>query len=463
MPVKKGQCLELSILDVAFGGKGLARVDGLAVFVDGAVTMDRVVARIIKKKKQYAEAVVETLLEPSPHRVSPPCKYSGFCGGCKWQYLDYERQLVFKRQHVRDSLEHIGQVHGTEVHPTIASPRIFQYRNKMEFSCSDRRWLLPEEMGREDIDTSFALGLHVPGTFHKVLDIRQCHLQPELGNHILDDARSCMMRSNALVYGLRSHVGFWRFVMLRHSVFYDNWMVNIITATEDREMVQTLANRLTELYPQIVSVVNNVTSRKAGVAIGEYEIHLSGSSCIRDKIAGFEFEVSANSFFQTNTLGAERLYETVKAYANLSGQETVLDLYSGAGSIAICLANSAREVIGIEIVESALKDARNNCRINGITNCRFIHGDIKKCLSQVSAIPDIMVIDPPRSGMHKDVVRQVSEMAPERIVYVSCNPSTMARDIGLMKTRYRVSEVQPVDMFPHTYHIEAVAKLELLR
>ncbi|MFC1828808.1 23S rRNA (uracil(1939)-C(5))-methyltransferase RlmD [Thermodesulfobacteriota bacterium] len=462
MAVKKGQSLELSIDDVAFGGKGLARVDGLAVFVDGAVPLDRVMARVTKKKRQYAEARIETLVDPSPHRVPAPCMYSGFCGGCKWQHLDYKKQLVYKQQHVRDSLERIGNVHGTLIHPTIPSHRIFEYRNKMEFSCSDRRWLLPDEMGKEDINRNFALGLHVPGTFYKVLDTRECLLQPEMGNHILDTIRTYMVQSNAPVYGLRTHVGFWRFAMLRHSAAYDQWMVNIITASEDRKMVQPLADRLMETYPRVVSVVNNITSRRAGIAVGEYEIRLAGTPRLTDKIAGYTFEISANSFFQTNTLGAERLYETIKAYAGLTGRETVVDLYSGTGSIAVCIADSAQKVIGIEIVESALADAYNNCRINGISNCRFIHGDIRDCLSQVYEPTDVMIIDPPRAGMHKDVVRQVLDMASAKIVYVSCNPSTLARDIGMMKEQYHLSEVQPVDMFPHTYHIEAVARLELL-
>jgi 23S rRNA (uracil1939-C5)-methyltransferase len=213
-------------------------------------------------------------------------------------------------------------------------------------------------------------------------------------------------------------------------------------------------------YPQIVSVVNNITSRKAGVAIGEYEIPLAGFSCIKDKIGSLEFEISANSFFQTNTLGAERLYKTVAEYAGITGRETVVDLYCGTGTIAICLADSAKKVIGLEIVESAVADAENNCRINGITNCRFILGDIKDNLAKVAAGPDVMIIDPPRAGMHKDVVSQVLEMAPGRIVYVSCNPATMARDLGILKDSYSVLEVQPVDMFPHTYHIESVARLE---
>lgn len=460
MKVKKGQQLKLSISGIAFGGKGLARVDGLAVFVDKAVPLDVVIARIIKKKKRYAEARVDTLVEPSPFRIDTPCIYSGFCGGCKWQFLTYDKQLVYKRQHVVESLEHIGLIQDVLVHTTIPSPMIFGYRNKMEFSCSDRRWLLPDEMDLEDINKDFAIGLHVPGTFYKVLDTRECLLQPELGNHILNDVRTFIRKSDAPVYGLRSHKGFWRFLMLRHSVAFDQWMVNIITATEDREKVQSLADLLTDKYPQIISVVNNITSRKAGVAVGEFEIQLAGSSCIKDKIGRFEFEISANSFFQTNTLGAERLYKTVKEYAVLSGQETVVDLYCGTGSIAIYLADFAKEVIGMEIVESSVADAENNCRINSISNCRFILGDIKTSLSKVKVRPDVMIIDPPRAGMHKDVVRRVLEMAPIRIVYVSCNPATMARDLGMIKDSYRVLEVQPVDMFPHTYHIESVVKLE---
>jgi 23S rRNA (uracil1939-C5)-methyltransferase len=460
MKVKKGQLLELNISGIAFGGKGLAWVDGLAVFVDKAVPSDCVIARITKRKKQYAEARVDSIVSPSPFRVNPPCMYSGYCGGCKWQFLDYPKQVEYKRQHVVESFKHIGQIDDVNVHPTIPSPRTFGYRNKMEFSCSDRRWLLPDEMGLDGIDRSFALGLHVPGTYYKVLDTKACLLQPELGNHILNDIRSFIKGSNAPVYGLRSHAGFWRFIMLRHSVAFDQWMINIVTATEERNTVQPLADQLMEKYPQIVSVINNITSRKAGVAVGEYEVALAGVSCIKDLITDFEFEVSANSFFQTNTLGAESLYQTVKEYADLSGRETVLDLYSGTGTIAIYLAGSSNRVVGMEIVESAVNDAVNNCRINGISNCHFMLGDVKEDLSTVTVKPDVMIIDPPRGGMHKHVVRQVLEMAPGRIVYVSCNPATMARDVGMLKDRYRVLEVQPVDMFPHTYHIESVARLE---
>jgi 23S rRNA (uracil1939-C5)-methyltransferase len=460
MTVKKGEEIELSISDMAFGGKGIARVDGFTVFVDRTVPLDRVRVRIVKKKKNYAEARVIKLMEPSPFRTNPPCPYSGFCGGCKWQFLKYEKQLEYKRQHVADSIEHIGLVKDVAVRPAIPSDLIFGYRNKMEFSCSDKRWLLPDELGREDIDTSFAIGLHVPGTFHKVLDNRVCLLQPDLGNKILDDVRTYIKNSDVPVYGLRTHVGFWRFLMLRHSVACDQWMVNIITSAEDRDVVQPLADLLMEKYPRIVSVVNNITSRKAGVAVGEYEILLGGEPCIKDKIGPFEFEISANSFFQTNTRTAERLYRTVKEYAELSSGESVIDLYSGTGTIPVWLSDSAQEIIGMEMVESSVADANKNCRNNGVSNCRFILGDIKECLPRITKKPDVMIIDPPRVGMHKDVVKQVLQMAPQRIVYVSCNPATLARDLAMIKDEYTILEVQPVDMFPHTYHIESVAKLE---
>jgi 23S rRNA (uracil1939-C5)-methyltransferase len=459
MKIKKGQLLELEVYGIAFGGKGIAKVNGLTVFVEKAVPMDHVLARIVKKKKQYAEARVDNLNKPSPFRVTPRCKYSGFCGGCKWQFLHYGKQLEYKQQHVVDSIERIGQIYGVPVHPTIPSPEIFEYRNKMEFSCSDRRWLLPEEMGKSDIDKNFALGLHVPGTFYKVLDTRVCLLQPELGNRILEDVREFIRLSGVPVYGLRSHIGFWRFIMLRHSKAYNQWMVNIVTSKEDQRTVQALADQLVKTYPEIVSVVNNITSRRAGVAMGEYEILLSGQPSITDRIGEFDFEISANSFFQTNTQGAQRLYDTIKEYADLSGEETVVDLYCGTGAIAIFLSGAAKTVIGIEIAESAVNDSMNNCRINGISNCRFVLGDIKDKLAEFTVTPDVMIIDPPRAGMHKDVVCKILELAPTRIVYVSCNPATMARDLGMLKESYRVLEVQPVDMFPHTYHIESVAKL----
>ncbi len=459
MGVKKGQVVELEITDIAFGGKGLAKVEGFAIFVDKAVTGDKVMARIVKKKRNFAEARIVELVQPSEDRKAAPCEYSGYCGGCKWQFLDYEKQLHYKTRHVSESIEHIGLMKDVKVLPALPSEKTFGYRNKMEFSCSDKRWLLPEELENPDIEKGFGIGLHVPGTFDKILDIKECHIQPSLGNSILEEVRQYIIDSGVPVYGLRSHVGFWRFLMVRHSVAHDKWMINIVTAQEKREVVQPLADLLMEKYPEVACVVNNITGKKAGIAVGEHEILLAGEAYIQDKLGPYEFDISANSFFQTNTRAAEILYQKVGEYAGLTGIETVLDLYSGTGTIPIWLSKDAKEVLGMEIVESAVADARENCRKNGIENCRFILGDIKDLLPTVAVKPDVMIIDPPRVGMHKDVVKQVLALAPEKIVYVSCNPATLSRDLLELKSLYDVVEVQPVDMFPHTYHIEAVAKL----
>jgi 23S rRNA (uracil1939-C5)-methyltransferase len=276
---------------------------------------------------------------------------------------------------------------------------------------------------------------------------------------LLDDVRQFIISSGFPAYGLHSHEGFWRFLMLRHSFASDRWMVNIVTAKENRQILYPLANQLMKTYPDVIAVINNITSRKAGVTTGEYETTLAGDSTLIDRIGSFEFEISANSFFQTNTPGAAKLYDTVKRYADLDGSETVVDLYSGTGTIPILLSDVASEVIGLEMAPSAIADAENNCRHNQVKNCWFIPGDIRETLPLMSRRPDVLVIDPPRAGMHPDVAKQVLTLLPERIVYVSCNPATLARDLILLKEAYRVEEVQPVDLFPHTYHIESVARL----
>ncbi len=460
MNIKKGQQIEVEITGIAFGGKGLVHINGMAVFVDQAVPGDKALIRIMRKKKNYAEACIIKLMDAAPQRIKPPCVYSGFCGGCKWQFLDYEVQLIYKRQHVVESLSHIGQIKNVQVHPTIASPLKLGYRNKMEFSCTDRRWLSPHEMQHPETNKGFGIGLHVPGTFFKVFDTKRCLLQPDLGNHLLDEVRKFIRASRLPVYGLRSHEGFWRFLMLRHSVAFDRWMVNIVTASDHHQALQPLAGFLMDKYPEVTSVINNITSRKAGVSFGEMELGLAGAETIIEKIGSFAFEISANSFFQTNTAGAAQLYAIVKKYAELSGSETVIDLYSGTGTIPILLSEVAKEVVGLEMAPTAVEDARRNCRMNRVENCRFLLGDIRHSLPKISHRPDLLIIDPPRVGIHPDVVKQVLALSAERIVYVSCNPPTLARDLNLLKEVYRVQEVQPVDLFPHTYHIESVARLQ---
>jgi 23S rRNA (uracil1939-C5)-methyltransferase len=458
--MRKGDIVELNIDRIAFGGQGIARVDGMVIFVKGAIPGDRVRALIFRKKKAYAEAKIHELLVPSPDRIQAPCPYFGICGGCQWQHVTYERQLEYKRGHVEEALSHIGSISGIEVHDPIPSEKQFAYRNKMEFSFSDRLWLPHPPPPLTPPSFSFALGLHVPGTFDKIIDVDACLLQQERGNEILREVKRFAGESGFPPYGLKNHEGFWRFLTLRHSAYLDEWMVNLVTSEMRSEAVFPLAQSLTSLFSNVKTVVNNITARRASIAVGEKEVVLSGAGTIRDRIGRSSFQISANSFFQTNSLGAERLYGKVVEYADLKGRETVLDLYSGTGTIPIFLASSAGRVIGMEIAESAVLDARKNCQENGIENCEFILGDIRENLSLLRIQPEVMIIDPPRAGMHQDVLSRVLEIGAERIVYVSCNPATLARDLGLMQEHYHVPEIQPVDMFPHTYHIECVAKLE---
>ncbi|MCK5542109.1 MAG: 23S rRNA (uracil(1939)-C(5))-methyltransferase RlmD [Desulfobacterales bacterium] len=464
MTIKKRKAYEFEIIDLAFGGKGLAKPDGFPVFIDQVLPGDKVFAKVVKKKKSYAEARLIEFIEKSPKREKSRCEYSSYCGGCKWQELPYETQLEYKKNHVIESLAHIAKLNDVKVNNVKASENIYNYRNKMEFSCSDKRWLLPEELNNPDIKKDFGLGLHVPGTFDRIIDLKRCEIQPELGNQIMNEVRIFIKNSGVPAYGLRSHEGFWRFLMLRHSLYFDKWMVNIVTSKENDELLKKLAKLLIEKYPKIDSIVNNITSKKAGIAIGEFEKVLAGKSYIEEKLGEFTFKISANSFFQTNTIGAENLYSIVSKYANLTGKERVLDLYSGTGTIPIWLSKDAKEIVGIEIVQSAVEDARKNAELNNITNIKFLIGDIKDVLpsfKQISNEIDVMIIDPPRAGMHKDVLAQVLNLSPEKIVYVSCNPATLARDIEQLSTKYDVLEVQPVDMFPHTFHIESVANLSL--
>ena len=459
MKLKKGHTLELNIERMAYGGRGIARMDGFVIFVRGAVPGDRVMARIYKKKKDYAEAGLVELLDASCDRIEAACPYAGYCGGCQWQHVAYEKQLTFKSEHIKEPLERIAGLKDVLVRPLLPSDNIFGYRNKMEFSFSDRRWYLPNELPFKEKGEDFALGLHVPGTYHKVIDMTACLLQPKTGNEILREVGQYVKNSGIPVYGLKSHKGFWRYLTIRHSEAFDQWMVNLVTSEENVSAVQPLADRLCQKFEGIKTVVNNINGRKASIAVGEHEKILRGDGVINDKIGPFTFRISANSFFQTNTSSAEKLYNQVLRYTNPKGTEKVLDLYSGTGTIPIFLANRVHAVTGIEISESATADANRNALENGVRNCQFVCGDIREKLGQIAFKPDIMVIDPPRAGMHKDVLAETLALAPHRIVYVSCNPTTLARDLEAMVEFYDLDEIQPVDMFPHTFHIEAVAKL----
>lgn len=463
MGLRKGDTLVLDIRKMAYGGRAVARADGLVVMVRGAMPGDRVRVLVTRRRKGYAEARLLDLISPAPDRIASPCPYSGECGGCQWDFVSYARQLEYKRSHVVESLEHIGGIKESVVGEIIPSPQVYGYRNKMEFSFSQRRWYPAPQFSPEVPKECFTLGLHVPGTFDRVLDIEGCLLQPFQGQELLRAVKAMAKESGLAPYDLKTHEGFWRFLMLRNARATGQWMVNLVTKEEAPKVLHPMARILMERFPPLATVVNNVTRRKAAITEGEREVVLLGPGFLREEMGGLAFRISANSFFQTNTMAARGLYGIVSEFAQLTGRETVLDLYSGTGTIAMSLAREAREVIGMELNPSAVTDARVNCRENGITNCRFVEGDIRLGLKGLEVRPDVLVVDPPRSGLHKDVVASIEAMGTKRLIYVSCNPATLARDLMLLCSAYHLREVRPVDMFPHTYHVEAVAHLERLR
>jgi len=459
-PVRRGEILEVSIENIAFGGKGIGYRDAYVIFVKDTIPGDLVRVKVTRRKPNYAEARLMQIINPSDLRISAPCPYFEWCGGCTWQNISYQDQLKFKRQHVLESLQHIGSIQDLQVEETIPSPMIWGYRNKMEFSFSDRRWLLPSELGNMNISISYALGLHIPGTFDKILDVDHCLLQSETANNVLKLTDEYCIKNELEPYGIRSHNGFMRFLVIRESQSDGDVMVNLVTGYRDPEKLKPLAELLMSRIPEVTSVVNNINTRKAQIAFGEEEILLSGKNVISESIGTLHFDISPNSFFQTNTKQSVVLYRIAKDFAGLTGNEIVWDLYAGTGTITLFMADQAREAFGFELVESAVNDARKNAIANNIKNVTFIAGDLLDNIEQIKPLPEVIIVDPPRSGMHPAVCTKLSQSGAQRIVYVSCNPSTLARDVQLMTDNYRVKKVQPVDMFPHTYHIETVVLLE---
>jgi 23S rRNA (uracil1939-C5)-methyltransferase len=466
---KRGDELLLEITDAAFEGKAIARHEGMVVFVENAVPGDQVIAKLLKIKKSYAEAKVVCVERPSPLRVEPRCKYFGTCGGCKWQNIEYAAQLRFKQQQVVDSFERIGGFSDLNVLPIIGSENIFYYRGKMEYSFSDKQWYTSAQVENAPIADpvpQIFLGLHVPQRYDKVLDITECQLQSEVSNRVLNFTRAFARANNLSVYDSHTDSGYLRFLVIRESKKTKELMVNLVTRSDETEILRRYTAELLAECPEVTTVVNTVNLKKAQIAFGEIEKVYHGDGSIEEKIGKNHFVVSASSFFQTNAEQAEKLYRTAKDFGELKPTDVVYDLYSGTGSIALFIADAVKEVVGIESGESAVHDAEKNAAENNITNCRFLLGDLKDRLTKdtewmvAHPTPDVLVIDPPRSGMHPKVVEEILTLAPERIVYVSCNPATQARDVQLLcAEKYRLMKLQPVDMFPHTYHIENVALL----
>lgn len=458
LPVNKNDEVNLSIMSVSFGGQGVARIDDFVVFVDGAVAGDTVRAKIYKKKKNFAEAKTLEILIPSPDRTSPRCKYFGTCGGCKMQDVDYPAQLEFKRRNIADVFQRIGGFENLSIPLPFGSPKIYHYRNKMEFTFGDRAWLT--DARPDNGQTHFVLGMHVPKRFDKVLDVDACYLQPPLASEIVNWVRAFASKSGLPPYSVKSHEGFWRFLVLRQCAHTTGLMVLIITTEENPSLMAVLTNEILKEFPQITSLINGISKKRSQIAFSDYEIRLAGDSVITEKLGRYEFEISSDSFFQTNTLGAEVLYETVLKLAQLKGDEIVYDLYCGTGSIALFLSGFVKKIIGIELVENAVINANKNKIQNKVNNCEFISGDMRLVLGQLDHQPDAIVVDPPRSGLHDDVTQALLAIQSPKMVYVSCNPATQARDLAILcKEKYRIQEIQPVDMFPHTYHVENVVSL----
>lgn len=455
---------QVTITDVAAEGKALAKVDDMVVFTQYAVPGDVVDIQIVKKKKNYAEGRVAHFHKLSDTRCEAKCAHYGVCGGCKWQILPYEEQLRHKQQQVIDNLTRLGHITLPPILPIIGSKKIYEYRNKLEFTFSNRRWLTTEQLANADTIERNGVGFHIPGMFDKVLDIDRCWLQADISNQIRNEIRRYAIERHLEFFDLRNQTGFLRTLMIR-TASTGELMVVVVFFHDDETERNALLDHLAASFPQITSLLY-VINGKCNDTITDQEICLfKGSDAIYEEMEGLRFKIGAKSFYQTNSEQAYELYKVVRHFAELSGHELVYDLYTGTGTIANFVSRQARQVVGIEYVPEAIEDAKNNSAINGIDNTLFFAGDMKEILTDDFVArhgrPDVIITDPPRAGMHEDVIGVLLNAAPKRIVYVSCNPATQARDLQLLDAAYRVEAVQPVDMFPHTHHVENVVKLVL--
>lgn len=453
----------VTIESVAAEGKALAHVDGMVVFVDFAVPGDIVDILVYKKKKNYMEGFIKQIVKPSEYRLKPFCEHFGVCGGCRWQPLPYEMQLQAKRRQVEDQLVRIGHLEVPEIRDTLPSPETTFYRNKLEFSASSKRWLLRDE----DPDSipeneKMGLGFHVGKFFDKVLDIRKCHLQPEPSNAIRLFVKQFCIENGLEFYNIRENKGFFRNMFVR-TTEKGEVMLILCFAREDELPRKALLDAVAARFPQITSLYY-VINEKLNDSIGDQSpVLYKGNEAIYEEMEGLRFKIGPKSFYQTNSRQAYGLYRVAREFAALSGNEVVYDLYTGTGTIAQFVSGKAGKVIGIEYVPEAIEDARHNADANGITNCSFFAGDMKDVLNEAFIArhgkPDVVILDPPRAGIHPDVARVILKAAPRRMVYVSCNPASQARDLAILCEDYKITAVQPVDMFPHTMHVENVVAL----
>ncbi|MFZ5825067.1 MAG: 23S rRNA (uracil(1939)-C(5))-methyltransferase RlmD [Bacillota bacterium] len=449
-PVRPGQTIEVAIHGLGHGGEGVGRYEGLTVFIPGGAPGDRLVARVSEVKKNYARASLVRVAEPSPHRVEPPCPVVGECGGCQLQHIAYDAQLDLKRQQVVDAITRVGKLEGVTVHPTLGMPEPWQYRNKAQFPFGYR-------------SGKVVAGFFAPGT-HRIVDIEQCEIQHPLANQIMREVKALARIYGVRIYDERTHSGVLRHVLGRVGRGTGEAMAVLVTNGREFPFGEEIAQGLLERIPGLVSVVQNINPQQTNVILGRESKILAGKDHITDYIGDLKFNISPLSFFQVNPAQTEVLYGKALEYAALTGTETVLDIYCGIGTISLFLAKQAREVVGIEWAREAVADARENAERNGVANAQFIAGDAAvemPRLAEEGVRADVIVLDPPRKGCDEPVLEAMAQVRPQRIVYVSCNPASLARDLGrLGALGYRTLEVQPVDMFPHTAHVECVARLE---
>lgn len=458
---------KVTITDVAAEGKAIAKIDDLVIFVPYVVPGDVVDLQVKRKKNKYAEAEAVKFHEYSPVRAVPFCEHYGVCGGCKWQVLPYEEQIKYKQKQVTDNLTRIGKIELPEITPILGSEKVQFYRNKLEYTFSNKRWLTYEEV-KQDVkyDQMNAVGFHIPGAFDKVLAIEKCWLQDDISNRIRNAVRDYAYAHNYTFYNIRGREGMLRTLIIRTSSTGELMVILACQVVEEEEMVlfKQLLQHIADTFPEITSLMY-VVNNKGNDTITDLDIlTFKGNDHIFEEMEGLRFKIGPKSFYQTNSEQAYNLYKITRQFAGLTGNELVYDLYTGTGTIANFVARQARQVIGIEYVPEAIEDAKINAEINGIGNALFFAGDMKDMLTQEFineyGRPDVIITDPPRAGMHQDVVDVILFAEPKRIVYVSCNPATQARDLALLDGKYKVTAVQPVDMFPHTHHVENVVLLE---
>lgn len=455
----------VEVVDIAAEGKSIAKVDNRVVFIPFVVPGDIVDVQLRRKRKSFAEGNVVRVVKYSDQRVEPFCDYFGVCGGCKWQMLPYEEQLKFKQRQVKDNLQRIGKVELPEIQPTLGSKETQFYRNKLEFTFSNKRWLTNEQIASgEQFDNMNGLGFHIPGAFDKVLDIHKCWLQEDISNQIRNFIRSYCFTKGYTFFDLKNKGGLMRTLIVRTSSAGEKMLI-VVFYENDESAINDILSAVEKEFPEITSLLY-VINEKANDTISDQEVKVwAGADHIWEEMEGLRFKIGPLSFYQTNSKQAYELYKVTREFAELTGDELVYDLYTGTGTIANFVAKQAKQVIGIEYVEPAIEDAKVNSSINKIDNTLFYAGDMKDILTEEfitkHGAPDVIITDPPRAGMHDSVVNAILFARPKRIVYVSCNPATQARDLNLLDTFYKVTKVQPVDMFPHTHHVENVVQLVL--